>query len=122
MSPDELAELVKTKVAGRDYIVVDVRRTDFENVFIKGALNLPAHTFYPTRETIVKVLSTIPIVVFHCSSCGPTGRGPRTAGWYRAELEKQGIDEAQSSARVLDGGIKLFAERYANDASLVSKP
>lgn len=26
----ELADLIKTKVAGVDYIVVDVRRTDFE--------------------------------------------------------------------------------------------
>ena len=30
VSDEELAELIKTKQAGKDYIVVDVRRTDFE--------------------------------------------------------------------------------------------
>ncbi|CAG7849864.1 SubName: Full=Uncharacterized protein {ECO:0000313/EMBL:CCA73726.1} [Serendipita indica DSM 11827] len=122
ISPEKLAELVKTKVAGRDYLVVDVRRTDFENVFIKGALNLPVDSFYPTKETVTKILSPIPTVVFHCKSCTETGRGPRAAGWYREELAKQGIDETQSCALVLDGGITAFAERYGDDESLVAKP
>jgi arsenical-resistance protein 2 len=30
MSPSALADLMRSKVAGVDYIVIDVRRTDFE--------------------------------------------------------------------------------------------
>ena len=33
ISDEELVELIKTKQAGKDYIVVDVRRTDFEVYF-----------------------------------------------------------------------------------------
>ncbi|KAK0459776.1 Rhodanese-like domain-containing protein [Desarmillaria tabescens] len=84
-------------------LVVDVRRTDFEGSFIKGAINLPAHSFYPT----------LPLVVFHCNSCKPGGRGPRTAGWYQDELDKQGV--TGSRAVVLEGGIKGWVEKYGDD-------
>ena len=30
ISDEETAELIKTKVIGQDYVIVDVRRTDFE--------------------------------------------------------------------------------------------
>src|SRR4051812_21473004 len=86
--------------------------------FIKGALNLPAHSFYPTLSTIVTILSSIPMVIFHCNSCSETGRGPRAAGWYADELAHQGITTSQ--AYVLDGGIKAFVERYGGDEGLVS--
>ncbi|KIM29305.1 hypothetical protein M408DRAFT_328953 [Serendipita vermifera MAFF 305830] len=121
ISAAELADLVRTKTVGVDYIVVDVRRTDFEDTFVKGAINLPAHSFYPTVSTIAAVLSRIPLVIFHCNSCSPTGRGPRAAGWYTEELERQGIPAAQSSARVLDGGIKEYSRLYRDDNELISK-
>ncbi|KAG8809419.1 hypothetical protein FRC17_003452 [Serendipita sp. 399] len=122
ISAEELAELIKSsKVLGVDYIVVDVRRTDFKDTFIPGALNLPAQTFYPTVSTIVKVLSRIPVVVFHCHSCKETGRGPTTAGWYAAELEKQGIPETQSKPLVLTGGITEFSNKYQHDPILITK-
>lgn len=36
MSPSALADLMRSKVAGVDYIVIDVRRTDFEvNFYIE---------------------------------------------------------------------------------------
>jgi arsenical-resistance protein 2 len=91
-----------------------------QDTFVKGALNLPAHSFYPTRSTIVTVLSQIPIVIFHCSSCSETGRGSRTAGWYREELQKQGVAVTQT-VWVLDGGIKQFSALYGEDSALVSK-
>ncbi|KAG8844719.1 hypothetical protein FRB91_002377 [Serendipita sp. 411] len=121
ISAEELAEIIKSKVEAVDYIVVDVRRTDFEDTFIRGALNLPAHSFYPTVSTITKLLSRIPLVIFHCNSCKETGRGPRTAGWYRAELERQGVAEAQSKALVLTGGIKEFSAKYESESALVSR-
>ncbi|KAG8739638.1 hypothetical protein FRC10_005374 [Ceratobasidium sp. 414] len=119
MTPEALAKLIDSKVAGVDYIVVDVRRTDFESMFIKGAINLPAHSFYPTISTIITLLSNIPKVIFHCNSCTETGRGPRVAGWYVMELQKRGIET--SKAWVLDGGVKKFCELYGDNERLVSK-
>ncbi|KAJ1299442.1 hypothetical protein OPQ81_002690 [Rhizoctonia solani] len=41
ISAEALAEIITQKIAGLDYIVVDARRTDFENVFIKGGYKPP---------------------------------------------------------------------------------
>src|ERR1700733_7329547 len=79
-----------------------------QDAFIAGAINLPAHSFYPTRQTAITLLSQIPLVIFHCQSCSPTGRGPRVAGWYAEELNRRKI--TSSKALVLDGGIKGFKD------------
>ncbi|KAF8598527.1 hypothetical protein BDV93DRAFT_398789, partial [Ceratobasidium sp. AG-I] len=119
MSHQVLAEMMAKRTAGVDYIVVDVRRTDFETEFIKGAINLPAHSFYPTLPTITTLLSSIPDVIFHCSGCSQTGRGPRAAGWYAAELQSRGIET--SKAWILDGGVKQFGAAYRDNSDLVTK-
>ncbi|CAE7129330.1 unnamed protein product [Rhizoctonia solani] len=119
MSAEILAETIKHKSAGVDYVVVDVRRTDFERVVIKGAINLPAQSFYPTLPTIVALLSKTPDVIFHCNSCTETGRGPRAAGWYASQLKQLGI--TTSKAWVLDGGIKRFEILYGDSDNLVEK-
>jgi len=118
MGPAELAEMIRSShlTPGKDYLVVDVRRTDFENSFIKGALNLPAHSFYQTLPTIVTILSTIPKVIFHCNSCSPGGRGPRTAGWYSDELKRRGL--SPDGVLVLEGGLKSWLASYASDADI----
>lgn len=94
-------------------LVVDVRRTDFEGSFIKGAINLPAHSFYPTLQAVTPILARYRLVVFHCNSCKPGGRGPRSAGWYQDELDRQGVTE--SRAVVLEGGIKGWVDKYGDD-------
>jgi len=115
----ELAEVVKTKKAGVDYIVIDLRRDDFTIGFIKGALNLPAHSLYPTMPTIVTVLRNIPKVIFHCQSCKSVSRGTRGAGWYKDALGKEGITTSESI--VLEGGIVGFLAAYKDDPELVVK-
>jgi len=121
MKPDELAEMMRSAHlgVGKDYIVVDVRRTDFENSFIKGALNLPAHSFYQTLSTIATILATIPRVIFHCNSCSQGGRGPRTAGWYADELKRRGLDT--DGVIILEGGLKGWLALYADDETLTVK-
>lgn len=88
-----------------------------QGMFIKGAINLPAHSFYQTLSTISQLLSPIPKVVFHCSGCSPTGRGPRAAGWYADSTAGKGIS---SEALVLDGGIIAWIEKYGNREDLVA--
>ena len=161
ISQEELAELVRTKSAGVDYLVVDVRRSDIEvslpaasksasaadhriphpasrttytlarsltitphrsphaptrptppQALIKGAINVPAQTFYQTLPTLLHLLAPIPAVIFHCQSS--LGRGPRCAGWYADALPPG----AASRALVLDGGIKAWLARWAGDADM----
>ncbi|KAM0791094.1 hypothetical protein ACM66B_004384 [Microbotryomycetes sp. NB124-2] len=95
----------------KDFVVVDVRRTDFEDSMIRGAINLPAHSFYECLEGLVPLLSQYKDVIFHCQSSN--GRGPRCAGWYQDALDERNI--SHSKARVLTGGIKLWRQKYAGD-------
>ncbi|RKO90068.1 hypothetical protein BDK51DRAFT_9924, partial [Blyttiomyces helicus] len=46
----EVAELVRNKIAGKDFVVVDVRCLDFEGPFT-GCINLPAQLFHFTLPT-----------------------------------------------------------------------
>ncbi|KAJ7149025.1 Rhodanese-like domain-containing protein [Mycena crocata] len=116
---DDLAEMIRGGKIMKDYLVVDVRRTDFENATISGCLNLPAHSFYPTLSTVVALLSNVPLVVFHCNSCKPGGRGPRAAGWYQDVIDAQG--SGTSRAVVLEGGIKAWVEAFGEDDRLTKK-
>ena len=89
-----------------------------QDSFIRGAINLPAHSFYPTLQSLMPILIRYSLVVFHCNNCKPTGRGPRTAAWYQDELDKRGLTE--SRAAVLEGGFKGWINKYGVD-ELTSK-
>lgn len=110
ITPTELVGILRdpTKRAGLDYIVVDVRRTDFTESAIPFAVNFPAQSFHPLLDGIVATLGQIPMVVFYCNSS--RGRGPRCAGWYQDALNQRGIEA--SRAYVLDGGIKGWTRNF----------
>ncbi|GAA5935899.1 hypothetical protein JCM3775_007357 [Rhodotorula graminis] len=120
LSVDELHQaLTGSETTKATTLVVDVRRTDFETGFVRGAINLPAHSFYPTLPSLVPILSRYRTVVFHCQSSN--GRGPRCAGWYQDALDEAGISRDTSKATVLTGGIKAWLERYGDDDKLTTK-
>ncbi|GAA5977830.1 hypothetical protein JCM11641_006085 [Rhodosporidiobolus odoratus] len=121
ISAQELrAKMDKQREATRNgWIVVDVRRTDFEDAFIKGAINLPAHSFYPTLPSLLPILSRYPLVIFHCQSS--SGRGPRCAGWYQDALDAAGLSKDISRAVVLTGGIKDWVAAYGEDGEVTVK-
>ncbi|OMP89036.1 hypothetical protein BK809_0005757 [Diplodia seriata] len=108
ITKEELLDRMKNgERSGQKFVLVDVRRTDFEGGTIEGAVNLPAHSLYvtiPTHYAIFKAAG-IKEVVFWCGSS--SGRGPRSAGWFADHIESQGDSEMQSV--VLDGGIKGWA-------------
>ncbi|KAF7290305.1 Rhodanese domain-containing protein [Mycena chlorophos] len=120
ISPSELAGIIldPTKEIMKDYVVVDVRRADFENHAIPGCINLPAHSFYQTLPTILKLLQRVPLVVFHCNSCKEGSRGWRVAGWYADAAKVAGVE---SKAVTLEGGIRAWAEAYADNEKLATK-
>ncbi|KAF4546795.1 Rhodanese-like protein [Lasiodiplodia theobromae] len=105
---EELLRRMKNgEKSGQKFVLVDVRRTDFEGGTIEGAINLPAHSLYvtiPTHYAIFKAAG-IKEVIFWCGSS--SGRGPRSAGWFADHIKSQGDSEMQSV--VLDGGIKGWA-------------
>ncbi|TRM60367.1 Rhodanese-like domain-containing protein [Schizophyllum amplum] len=121
ITPEDLAALLRDPAVkvGHDVLVVDVRRTDFEGVAIKGAINLPAHSFYETVDTIVELLKNVRKVVFHCQSCLPGGRAYRAAGWYADALEKRGL--STEGVYYLEGGIKAWAGTFGEDSALSVK-
>ncbi|TXT06178.1 hypothetical protein VHUM_03651 [Vanrija humicola] len=120
----ELREIAKTKAAGKEYIVVDARRADFDvsdpgsNFIHPAAINLPAHTLYQTLPVVAPLLQNIPQVIFHCNSCKAGSRGERTAGWYQDYLDANGI--TTSKAYVLEGGFKALKAEAPEELKEVS--
>ncbi|SPO22141.1 uncharacterized protein UTRI_02147_B [Ustilago trichophora] len=119
ISVDELTAWYAGKTPGKDFIVVDVRRSDCDYI-LPGAINLPAHSLPATLPTLAPMLSTIPKLIFHCNSS--KGRGTRAAGWVADELVKMhvqsGATEAQAQQSIaqqvliLTGGIVAWSEKH----------
>ncbi|KAJ2208935.1 Cdc25 phosphatase Ibp1 [Coemansia sp. RSA 521] len=120
ISAQELAQLVRdpTKTAGTDYLVVDVRDSDFAVGHIPGALNVPAHDMYAKAGSIIDTYSHVPLVVFHCMLSQQ--RGPKAARIYKETVDGRLKVSAPNdplfaqSVRVLDRGFGGWS-RMAND-------
>ncbi|PVH68964.1 hypothetical protein DL98DRAFT_440056 [Cadophora sp. DSE1049] len=104
---DLLSWMSEGKVAGKDFVLVDLRRTDFEGGTIRGSINIPAQSLYPSIPSIYTLLSTagIRIVIWYCGSS--RGRGNRAAGWFADYIKEQNNTEIES--RTLEEGIKGWA-------------
>ncbi|KAK5654047.1 hypothetical protein OQA88_7725 [Cercophora sp. LCS_1] len=91
----------------RGFLLVDLRRVDYEGGTIRGSINLPAQSLYPTIPTLYSILKAASVqkVIWYCSSS--RGRGPRAAGWFSDYLSDQGDSDMQSL--VLVDGIKGWA-------------
>ncbi|GAK63797.1 rhodanese-like protein [Moesziomyces antarcticus] len=123
VSVDELTAWYETKTPGRDFVVVDVRRSDCEYI-MPGAINLPAHSLPATLPTLVQMLATVPKLVFHCNSS--KGRGTRASGWVADSFFKMhtaaGASQEQAQTRVeqqvliLTGGINAWTEKHGKRA------
>jgi arsenical-resistance protein 2 len=52
----------------RDFLLVDVRRTDWEGGTIATSINLPAQSFYQTRPIVYQLCKQAGIkrVIFYC--------------------------------------------------------
>ncbi|KAK7404123.1 hypothetical protein QQX98_010081 [Neonectria punicea] len=113
-APEVAALLEKISAAGsgatRGFLLVDVRRTDWEGGTVSTSINLPAHTFYQTRPVTYQLCKQAGIrrIIFYCGSCG--SRGPRCAGWMQDYLNEVG--ETGIKAEILVGGIKGWQKAY----------
>ncbi|KAL2129748.1 hypothetical protein VTI74DRAFT_7338 [Chaetomium olivicolor] len=105
---EEVLEMLKTTpLEKRDFVLVDLRRNDFEGGTIRGSINLPAQSLYPTLPAVYAIFKSAGLrkVIFYCGSS--TGRGSRATGWLADHLASVGDKEMQSLA--LFGGIKGWA-------------
>jgi len=98
----------------REFLLVDVRRNDWEGGTIKTSLNLPAQSFYQSRKTLLDLCdrSSIKNVIFYCGSS--SGRGPRCANWMQDYIDDVAKFGHRSSLKVsiLKGGIKGWVKDF----------
>ncbi|KAI3318105.1 Rhodanese-like protein [Xylariaceae sp. AK1471] len=89
---------------GHGLLLVDVRRNDYEGGTIRGSINLPAQTLFPTIPVLYEVFkkASIKLVIWYCGSS--RGRGTRAASWFNDYIQEQGDEDMKSV--VLLGGIK----------------
>ncbi|KAG7088526.1 hypothetical protein E1B28_012509 [Marasmius oreades] len=94
----------------RDFLLVDVRRTDWEGGTVATSINLPAQSLYPTRSVIYQMVKQAGVkqVIFYCGSSN--GRGPRSAAWLQDYIDEVGDQEMK--ALVMKGGIKGWVRKY----------
>jgi len=96
------AWLKEGQTPGVNFVLVDLRRNDHEGGTIRGAINLPAQTLYPSIPTLYNVFSRAGIqeIIWYCGSS--RGRGTRAAGWFNDYLEDHN-DTIMKSYTLLEG-------------------
>ncbi|KAI1359577.1 Rhodanese-like domain-containing protein [Xylaria arbuscula] len=111
LTREEVLDKLRGGGAGRDFIIVDVRRNDYEGGTVRGAINLPAQSLYPTIPTLYQLFKNagVQYIVWFCGSS--RGRGTRAAAWFSDHIQEQG-DENMKSV-ILTGGIKGWANAGA---------
>jgi hypothetical protein len=63
-----LSKIIKSdKRPGRDYLVVDVRDSDFIGGHIPNCRHEPSTTFLDTLDDLVRDTKNVPQVIFHCA-------------------------------------------------------
>ncbi|KAL2174198.1 Rhodanese-like domain-containing protein [Thermothelomyces heterothallicus CBS 202.75] len=113
VTPGEVFDLLQAQETAeneqRRFLLVDTRRTDCEGGTVRGAINLPAHSFYPTRKTLYDLCKQagIKTVIFYCGSS--LGRGPRCAAWFQDYVNQVG---GVLEPKVMTGGIRGWVKAY----------
>ncbi|KAF7726496.1 hypothetical protein EC973_008731 [Apophysomyces ossiformis] len=115
---EELVTLLrdKSKVIGKDYVVIDVRDKDFEGGNIPGAINVPAGTLLDNVDTLITEYSKVPVVYFHCALSQV--RGPKSARIYKESLSLRGY-QLDQEIKVLRGGFEGWQAKYKNEKDLI---
>ncbi|KAK4233489.1 arsenical-resistance protein 2 [Achaetomium macrosporum] len=113
VDPDRVLRLLQEDEClaegSKDFLLVDARRSDCTGGTVRGAINLPAHSFYPTRKTLYGLCKQAGIkkVIFYCGSS--LGRGPRCAAWFQDYVTEIGGD---LESQVMAGGIRGWVQAY----------
>lgn len=67
---EEFYGLLTSKISGKDYVLVDLRRNDHTGGTIRGSINLPAQTLYPSIPSLYTVFKAAGVnqVIFYCGA------------------------------------------------------
>ncbi|CZR58467.1 probable arsenate reductase (Arc2) [Phialocephala subalpina] len=89
------------------FVLVDLRRTDFEGGTIRGSINLPAQSLHLTIPSLYALFSEAEVteVIWYCGSS--KGRGARAAGWFADYLKER--NDVSMESLVLEGGVRCWA-------------
>jgi arsenical-resistance protein 2 len=138
VAPKEVFQLLQNQEIDeekpRNFLLVDARRTDCTGGTVRGAINLPAHSFYPSRKILYDLCKQAGIgrVIFYCGEYAPPGpnrrlalwklteaasfpkgsslgRGPRCTAWLQDYVDEAGGDLA---SQVMVGGIRGWVQAY----------
>jgi len=119
ISADVLSAIIKSnKLPRKDYLVIDVRDSDFIGGHIPNCLHSPSATFSDKVDDLVKDTKDVPQVIFHCALS--QARGPKAARKYN-DRRNQLLDENDTPHEVLilRGGFTEFQEKFKDDPQLV---
>ncbi|KAK5050434.1 hypothetical protein LTR84_003715 [Exophiala bonariae] len=116
---DLLTKLQMGKQPGIDFLLVDLRRTDHEGGTIKGSINLPAQSLYPSLPTLLTLCQAAGVkkVIWYCGSS--KGRGSRAAGWFDDLIKDRSIEGI--SSLVLKDGVAGWAHAGDDYTSLMEE-
>ncbi|KAH6865997.1 Rhodanese-like domain-containing protein [Alternaria rosae] len=109
ISRDEvLTMLQQGQKPGKDFFLVDLRQVDHTGGTIRGSINLPAQSLYPTLPTLYTLLvsANVRCIIWYCGSS--RHRGLRAAAWMDDYIKEHGNPSIRSF--VLLGGIKGWAK------------
>ncbi|PVH88204.1 Rhodanese-like protein [Cadophora sp. DSE1049] len=105
---EELLDLFSKKDRSvKDFVLVDLRRTDYVGGTIHGSINLPAQSLYPTIPSLYEIFAAagVRMVIWYCGSS--KGRGSRAAGWFDDYIKDRGDKEMRIA--ILEGGVTGWA-------------
>ncbi|KAF8896114.1 S-adenosyl-L-methionine-dependent methyltransferase [Infundibulicybe gibba] len=116
ITAEAVASLIRDKSKNESgYAVIDVRRNDHGGGHVRGSHQWAAQTFYDDLPKFFEKFGNTKEVIFYCGSSA--GRGPRCAGWYQDYLDAEGTQG--SSAKILEGGIKGWLNKFPDQEDLV---
>ncbi|KAK5808828.1 Rhodanese-like domain-containing protein, partial [Linnemannia elongata] len=108
----------KSKVPGKDYLVIDVRDSDYIGGHIRGSVNIPAHEIPEKLPTLIEEYKDVPQLIFHCALSQV--RGPKAANrWAEALAARDDADAAD--VNILRGGFGEWQKQYKDDKNLVEE-
>ncbi|CAG8605496.1 7845_t:CDS:2 [Ambispora gerdemannii] len=114
VEPEQVVELVKdkTKVPGKDYLLVDVRDEEYEKHHVPNSVNFPSASLAESVKDLIAEYNQVPQVVFYCGLS--QRRGPNSARLYTEALSKCAVKNEQKIV-VMKGGFTGWNEKFEND-------
>ncbi|KAF9436255.1 hypothetical protein BGZ76_004483 [Entomortierella beljakovae] len=105
----------KTKISGKDYLVIDVRGEDHNGGHVAGSLNFPLDKLPERLPELIKEHSNVPQLYFYCGQSQK--RGPQGASiWAEGQSEELA---AKQQVNVLKGGFVEWQRKHKGDKNLI---